>query len=387
MGLKKIPKKFYFLILIIIVLAISGWTLGLANQQKIKLNQKIADNQAQIEQLRQELTNLQNQDQIKINRELQKNIENIQTAYKKTVAVYEDLLLYKDHGGKNSKLDEALAKILSLLIKLDYQGAETNLASLSAQIKTENEKLVASVKIPENVPVANAPPSSGYRRQQVQTDAGTFMVSIISADLNSTRVIVDTASDSTCANNCPILPLADYVTRSGAFAGVNGSYFCPTEYPQCAGKTNSFDTLLMNKNKVYFNSDNNVYSTVPVVIFGGGWVRFEPQSLNWGRDTGVDGVIAMQPLLVHNRNLNFTPDSDAKHNVRGGRSFVANIGNTIYIGVVHSATVGEAAKVLFNLGMENALNLDDGGSVALWSGGYKVGPGRNIPNAVLFVRK
>jgi len=29
--------------------------------------------------------------------------------------------------------------------------------------------------------------------------------------------------------------------------------FCPSTYPQCAGKTNSFDTLLMNKNKVYFN--------------------------------------------------------------------------------------------------------------------------------------
>ena len=39
------------------------------------------------------------------------------------------------------------------------------------------------------------------------------------------------------------------------------------------------------------------------------------------------------------------------------------------------------------LGMDNALNLDSGGSTALWSGGYKAGPGRNIPNAVLFVRK
>ena len=27
------------------------------------------------------------------------------------------------------------------------------------------------------------------------------------------------------------------------------------------------------------------------------------------------------------------------------------------------------------------------GSTALWSGGYKVGPGRNIPNAILFVNK
>ena len=46
-----------------------------------------------------------------------------------------------------------------------------------------------------------------------------------------------------------------------------------------------------------------------------------------------------------------------------------------------------AAKVLAAMGLENALNLDDGGSTALWSGGYKAGPGRNIPNAVLLVRR
>ena len=60
-------------------------------------------------------------------------------------------------------------------------------------------------------------------------------------------------------------------------------------------------------------------------------------------------------------------------------------GNIAYIGVVFNATVAEAAHVIHALGIENALNLDSGGSTALWSGGYKVGPGRNIPNAVLFV--
>ena len=39
------------------------------------------------------------------------------------------------------------------------------------------------------------------------------------------------------------------------------------------------------------------------------------------------------------------------------------------------------------MGVQNALNLDSGGSTALWSGGYKVGPGRNIANAVLLVGK
>lgn len=37
--------------------------------------------------------------------------------------------------------------------------------------------------------------------------------------------------------------------------------------------------------------------------------------------------------------------------------------------------------------MRDALNLDEGGSTALWYGGYKTGPGRNIPNALLFVKR
>jgi hypothetical protein len=238
-----------------------------------------------------------------------------------------------------------------------------------------------------NLPVNNAPPGAGYSRQQVSTDVGTFTVSIITADINSTRVIVDTASDSTCTNNCPVLPLATYVTRNNAYAGVNGSYFCPTSYPQCTGKTNSFDLLLMNKNKVYFNSDNNVYSNNPGVVFGGSYVRFLSAVSGWGRDTGIDGMISNYPLLVSGNNIVFGGDGDPKHGSKGNRSFVANRANFIYIGVVHSATVVESAFVMKALGMENALNLDDGGSTALWSGGYKFGPGRDIPNAILLLTK
>ena len=143
----------------------------------------------------------------------------------------------------------------------------------------------------------------------------------------------------------------------------------------------------MNKNKTYFNADNNVYSTVPAVIFLSGSMRFVGQSLEWGRDTGVDSMIANQPLVLSGGNVAFGGDGDPKKGSRGSRSFVGNKGSTAYIGVVHNATVAEVGHVLKTLGLENALNLDSGGSTALWSGGYKAGPGRGIPNAILFVRK
>lgn len=234
--------------------------------------------------------------------------------------------------------------------------------------------------------VNNVPPNAGYSRQSVQTDAGVFTVSIVSADISSTRVIVDTASTSDCGSNCPAMSLADYVTRNGGFAGINGTYFCPRDYPSCSGKENTFDLLVMNKDKYYFNSGNNVYSNNPAVIFGSGYIRFVSAGSQWGRDTGVNGVLMNYPLLVFNGGIAFGGDDDPKKGSKGSRSFVANRGNVVYIGVVHSATVAESARVMKVLGMDNALNLDNGGSTALWYGGYKVGPGRALPNAIIFIK-
>ena len=358
------------------------------------LQSKVLSLTAQEEKIRntlsmteKELESLKTEDQYVVNQELKERIKNIETTYKKAVTAFEKLLDLKTVSKNTSSFDALFAESLELLSKQNYASSDAKLVFLTKQIDEEKSKIAGAFKIPTNVPSSNTPPSSGYSKQTVQTDIGSFLVSIISADLNSTRVIVDTASDSDCSNNCPVLALSDYVSRNSAFAGVNGSYFCPADYPSCAGKTNSFDTLLMNKNKVYFNSDNNKYSTIPLIYFSGNTAGIRGQSLEWGRDTSVDAVIANQGLLLAGGNIMFGGDDDPKKGSKGGRSFVGNKGNTAYIGVVYNATVAEAAHALKALGLENALNLDDGGSTALWSGGYKVGPGRNLPNVVLFMRK
>lgn len=390
-------KRIIYFVLFCVTILLAGWYIFFQYQQLSATQNKVlilSDQEKKLNQqvltLNKELQALKSEDQFVVNQKNKKEIEAIQNSYKKTVTTYESLLKLKEQGTKTEKLDEQLAKSLSLLAEKNYASAEAVLVTLETQIKKENETLAqksASVTIPANVPSNNTPPSSGYSRQKVNTEIGEFLVDIISADLNSTRVVVDTASDGDCRDNCPVLSLGDYVSRSGAYAGINGSYFCPATYPSCAGKTNSFDTLLMNKNKVYFNSDNNVYSTVPVAAFGSGWARFMGRSLDWGRDTGVDAVIANQPLLLSGGNIAFGGDGDPKKGSKGARSFIGNKGSTVYIGVTHNATVAENAYVLKALGLENGLNLDSGGSTALWSGGYKAGPGRNIPNAILFIRK
>lgn len=327
------------------------------------------------------------QDQYLINKDLEAQIAQIEKTYGQTVDTYEDLVKLRSQTKNTAEFDEAYAEAISLLAERNYSTASAVLTKLNKDVAAERAEIAASFKIPENTPVSNTPPGSGYSRQQVQIDIGTYLVSIITADLNSTRVIVDTASDSDCGNDCPVLPLGTYAARSGAFAAINGPYFCPASYPSCAGKTNSFDMLIMNKNKHYFNSDNNVYSTVPAVIFNGNSARFVGATQEWGRDTGVDAVIANHPLLVSGGNVVFGGDGDPKKGSKGGRSFIGTTGSTVYIGVVHNATVAEAARVVQALGINSALNLDSGGSTALWSGGYKVGPGRNLPFGILLVRK
>lgn len=373
---------------LLFVIGYLGYNLLVLQNSVLQISgeKKILD--AELIEAQKELDEFKSQDQVKVNVELNEELSNIKNTYISSVSVYEELLKLKDTTDVSQDLDELYTQAIVYLAQKNYSSASATLKILDDQITQKQQELAAEVPvITATAPVNNSPPGSGYSRQSVQTDSGAFLVSIVSADLGSTRVIVDTASSGTCANDCPVLPLADYVSRNGAYAGINGSYFCPASYPSCAGKTNSFDTLLMNKDKTYFNSDNNVYSTNPAVIFGGGYIRFIGAARDWGRDTGIDSMISNYPLLVSGSNIAFGGDDDPKKGSRGNRSFVASRGNNVYIGVVHSATVAESARVMKAMGMENALNLDNGGSTALWSGGYKVGPGRNLPNVVLFVRK
>jgi exopolysaccharide biosynthesis protein len=374
-----------FVVTVFVILTVlGGYVLNLTKENSVII--------AKLKTTQEKLNSLQSQDQYKENEKLKKIIKDIETSYKKAINLYERITDLKAQKQDTKELDKDLAKALDYLSELNYSSASANLNLLTKDIEKKEKILItpapqiAQVKLETATPNNNAP-SGGFSSQVVSTDNGKFNVSIVAADLNSTKVVVDTASDSDCSNNCPTMALGDYVARSGAFAGINGSYFCPAEYPSCAGKTGSFDLLVMNKNKVYFNSANNVYSNNPAVIFSGSSARFVGRALEWGRDTGVDSVLSNYPLLVSGGNVSYSGGGDAKYAPKGARTFIANKGSTVFIGIVFNASMQDSANVLKALGMDNALNLDQGGSTALWYGGYKAGPGRGIPNAILFVRK
>lgn len=393
---QKVSKR-QLLLTVAVVVAVFGLFVFFF-QDKSSQNEKAAllskkENAAlakQLLSLKTEFDTLKNTDQVKRNDELETTVKKVQKSYNDSIPLYEKMVDLPTTNKDLPAYRKRFAKALKYLSDMNYSSGSAEIASLNTDIDKANAaalSLAGGIDL-SNVPVNNAPPGSGFSRQQVKVGDSSYLVDVVAGNLSSTKVIVDTASDDDCHDNCPTLSLGTYISRNGAYAGVNGSYFCPAEYPSCAGKTNSFDTLAMNTKKHYFNSDNNVYSTVPVVVFGSGWVRFIGNSSGWGRDTGVDGVLANQPLLVSGGNSVFGGDGDPKKGSRGNRSFVANKGNTAYIGVIHNATVAESSLALKEMGMENALNLDSGGSTALWAGGgYKDGPGRNISNAILFVNK
>ena len=228
-DVKEIVLKFFkrfrigILFLVLLAVAFGANQVVTLNQNQKNLNNKLATTQ-------KDLQALKNQDQYKRNEKLQTDIKSIETTYKKAVASYESLLDLKTLSKKTDKFDELFAKALSLLSQRNYTLADTTLNDLDKQIADEKAKIAATVSVNTQNATAvssNSPPSNGYRFQSVKTDSGTFNVSIVAADLNSTRVIVDTASDSDCSNNCPVLSLGDYVARNNAFAGINGSFFCP----------------------------------------------------------------------------------------------------------------------------------------------------------------
>jgi exopolysaccharide biosynthesis protein len=62
--------------------------------------------------------------------------------------------------------------------------------------------------------------------------------------------------------------------------------------------------------------------------------------------------------------------------------------DSFFLVVGSSATVPDMAYVMKGLGADFAINLDGGGSAALYyDGAYRAGPGRLLPNAIVFKRK
>lgn len=237
---------------------------------------------------------------------------------------------------------------------------------------------------PTKAPVSG-PPGSGYSNITVATERGNFSISVVSIDMSGVRMITDTASDNDCASDCPTLALADYVSRNGAFAGINGTYFCPPDYADCASKKNSFDYPVFNTRLgKWINATNLFWNDRSMMYQEGGQMKFRRDAKSGASGSGAivnaPGLVDGGSVIVEQFPLTSTQRS------KGTRGGMGIRGNIVYLVVARNADMIDFAHIFKSLGADSALNLDGGGSAALWFGGYKAGPGRTLPNAVVFSR-
>jgi len=243
-------------------------------------------------------------------------------------------------------------------------------------------------------PVVETPSTTDgiYSKETVNTDRGNFVVHLLRVDLAQYDMRVDTASDDDCETDCPVKSLSSYVSRNAGFAGIHGTYFCPTSYPACSAETNSFYFKMYNARlDKKINWENGLGDYLPFLSINRSGVARYYGSWSDAKDTEMKTGISCRPHLVENGEIVLTEgdmDSDKERYSKISHGFIGVKGQVVYAGIVMSANLPDSAAVVKALGVENAFNIDGGGTSALYyNGSYKVGPGRDMPNAIVFVKK
>lgn len=203
--------------------------------------------------------------------------------------------------------------------------------------------------------------------------------------LGSTTVVTDTAVDGDCGNDCATKPLAQYVKEQGGKGGMNGTYFCPPDYAACSGKKNSFDfPVWNNRHKKWIQADKLFWGGRGMMVFRPGSAQFFASSASAGAPSDITGGIVNYPSLLSGGNV-LVNDSNVPANLKtkATRSGVGFGSGKLFLVVARSSSVIDIANIFKSLGATDALNLDGGGSAALYEGRYKAGPGRSLPNSII----
>ncbi len=238
--------------------------------------------------------------------------------------------------------------------------------------------------------VVTGPPKDGYSSIWLATERGEFAVRVISINMNSARMITDSANDDDCVRDCLGKPLSEYITLHTGFAGINGTYFCPPDYAECSEKKTSFDFPLYNSRlHRWINKDHISWNDRAILYQDSSGMHFNRSARNaWSvayEKTDIQGAIVNAPGILDNSEVIAEQypltDKQKAHGLKAGIGFS---GMTVYLVLANNVDVVEFGYVFKALGATHALNLDAGGSTALWYNGYKAGPGRLLPNAIIF---
>lgn len=228
----------------------------------------------------------------------------------------------------------------------------------------------------------------GYSYLKIKTNSGSFWAHVYKANLSKITVKTVAANKETCKNNCPTKALKQYAQENNAVAAMNGSYFCPPDYANCKGKTNSYDFAFYNSNKkTWINKGSLSWNKTAMVLFKGSSVQFCMDTTKCSK-SGVTAALSNYPALVQDSRIVVDKgDVQPYQKNKGTKGIIGTDGKYIYLVLVQNVTIYEEANVARALGMTSALNIDGGGSSAMYvNGAYKAGPGRMLPNAIVIVK-
>jgi exopolysaccharide biosynthesis protein len=232
-------------------------------------------------------------------------------------------------------------------------------------------------------------------REKVSIKYDELWVDYVEIDLDdpNLEIITDTADDQDCKSDCRAKSLAEYVIDNNGFAGINGSYF-DTGW----SRNNYYFAPVYNSNleKMINEGQLKYWTTGPMVIFDD-QNRFyyfkdsrefeSADSFEEKYNTNIQAAISNRPRMVDegkNRLIDWELD-DKQKSEKSSRNALGYKDGKIYLIVVRNATVPQLAEAVKAMGMEYALNLDGGYSSALfYNDEYMIGPGRDIPNAIVF---
>jgi hypothetical protein len=297
-------------------------------------------------------------------------------------------------GGVNAQVVDVTASRVVLKVPDDAVTGQITLSGGGTTVTSRLRFVVAAGKA--NTEPTPGPPAvstnTGYSLLSVPTAYGTFVVHLIKERLSEVNVKTVAANTVVCRSDCPAKPLAQYAAENNAYAGMNGTYLCPPDYVECAGKVNSYEYAVYDSNlRTWLNLPSLATTQTGLVTFTGGTPTFYRRSNVYARErlslALITAGLSMYPLLLQGgRVVNSDGEQSDAQKLRSMKGSIGADASFLYLALVANASVTESAHVLQALGVRDALNLDGGGTSAMWIGSYKVGPGRLLPNAILLTR-
>ncbi len=237
------------------------------------------------------------------------------------------------------------------------------------------------------------------RSVTVATPSGSFAAEVVKLRKDWFTMLTVAAESADCANGCAAKPLLAYAQERGAAIGIHGTYFCPPDYADCAAKVNTFLWPFFDSpTRAMHNASSLPVHEGPMLVqTTDGRFRFFHRTKEFGTSvaafenangTSLDAAVANYPSLVENGALVVESESrldDGMRTVKGTRGGIGVDARFVYLVIAKSATVVDLARIFRAIGATDALNLDGGGSAALlFDGKYVTGPGRQLPNAIVF---